>query len=418
MRERASVMELAGPTAIDKLRGAGPRPFYVCHGEYEFLNKEFAAEALKLLVPDAAERAGVTQRFDWSEGEDAVDAWSEAAGSLSLFGGGQLLIVDNAHVPALKRKPNPAAKAKNEDKFTNWISYRRFERVVEDPLDGVHTIFLCHEPLNKVKTLTGRRSDKFIQRLYPLFSDKGAVVEFAKLWDNQIVAWINARLMAQGLRIGNETAEFLLAWAGSDLRHLDNEIQKLATYLGDGAAVTEDHVRTLITSCEDQFVYLLIDTIMEGRGDEALRLLDMALVGSTQPLFVIAAFSGVMRDMWQARYLMDRGYFKHMPERYNKMKTLNEAARVGEADRRVLSPDGKCLADRSPYIVFHAVRRARLLPLKTIENIMRRLMDIDCQLKGIMRPKKGTDEILLHQLVSDLTFVVRKAAAPRQRARR
>lgn len=409
-------MELSGPTALDKLKSAAARPFYVCHGEYEFLNKEFASDLVKLLWPDDAARAGAMQKFDWAEGDGAVDAWAEAASAMSLFDEGKLLIVDNAHVPALKRVPNPPAKAKNPDKFSNWSAYRRFERAVEEPLEGVVTILLCHEPLKAVKTLTGRRSDKFVQRLYPHFSDKGAVVAFEKLWENQMAGWINSRLMARGLRMAGDTAEFFLAWAGSDLRHLANEIEKLAVFLGEGELVTEDHVRTLVTSSDDQFVYQIFDSIMDGRGDEALRMLDMALEGNTQPLMIVASFGGALRDAWQARYLMDRGYFKRMPARYNKAQVISECARVGQSERAVLARDGKCLPERTPFVVHHAVRRARLMPLKTIEAVMRRLLDIDCQLKGISRPKKGTDLILLQQFISDLSFVIRKASGPRKRA--
>ena len=411
-------MELDGAVALQQLEGRKPAPFYVCHGEYEFLSKEFASGLARLLVPDDAERHDMTQRFDWSEGEGAVDAWAEAAGTPSLFGGGQLLIVDNAHTPALRRVASPPKKAKDKDKFSNWGTYRRFERVAEDPLPEVYTIFLCHEPLRKTTALKGRRSDKFVQRVYPLLNDRGCMVGFRKLWDNQVADWIAARLRARGLSIAPDTAEFLMAWAGADLRHLAGEIEKLATFLDSGSTVDEATVRGLVTTSEDQFVYQMIDTIMSRDGNEALRLLDLSLKGNTQPLHIVASFAGVMRDIWQARWLLDHGYFKRMPPRYNKGWMSSEMARVGPAHREALAAQGAGLVDRSPFLAYHAVRRAQHLPLKTIEAIMRRLCDIDCMLKGIRRPKKGSDEILLQQLVSDLTFVVRREAAPRRRALR
>lgn len=411
-------MELAGANALERIRKAAPLPFYVVHGEYEFLNKEFAAALGRAFVPDDAERDSLTQRFDWSEGEKALDDWAQAAGTPSLFGGDQLLIVDNAHEPALRRKPNPAKNAKDGDKFSNFGPYQRFERVLAEPLDGMRTIFLCHEPLRKTTSLKGHRSDKFIQRTYPILAEKGAVIEFPHMYDNHIAQWLGARVRANELLINNETAEFMLAWAGQDLRHLANEVDKLAAYLGPGAVVTDNNIRELVTSCEDQFVYQLFDAIMEQRGGDALHLLEMSLKGSGSPLQIVASFGGLMRDMWHVRSLMDRGHLRGMPRMYNKMAVAEEAAAVPREVRESLSSLGVLLLDSSPFRLFQSVRRARLLPLKTIEAVTRRLSDIDCQLKGIRRPKKGEDEVLLQQLVSDLTFVVRREAGPTQRARR
>lgn len=394
-----------------------PAAFYLCHGDYEFLSKEMCAAILERLEPDETARAGIVQRFDWLEGDAAVEAWIAAAGTPSLFGDNQILIVDNAHAAELRARPNPPDKAKDADKYTNWRLYHRFERVAAEPLAGTHTIFLYHEPLRSVKTKS--KSEKFLQRAYALINGHGVIIEFKKLWDNNIVDWLVRRAQSRTLRLSQETAEFFMQWAGSDLRHLASEIDKLASFLPDGSVVSEQIVRDIVTSSESQFVYQMFDAVMAGNGGEALRLLDMSLRGTADPVYIAASFAGVMRDLWQARFLLDRGCFKKMPGVYRREATIAEINAVGQSHKDAMGVDkGASLLTRSPYNVYHSVRRARLLKQQSIERVMLRVMDIDCKLKGIRRPAPGQQEILLQTLIADLAYTVRKAAVPRQRARR
>lgn len=413
-----SIMEFPSSIAIEKIKKMPRAAFYVCHGEYEFLNKEFAAALARVLYPDEAERGEAVQKFDWDEGEKAIDSWAEAARSPSLFGGDQLLIVDNAQAPSLNRRENPPTGAKDPDKFTNWGAYSRFERAIEGPIDGVSTLFICNEALKSTVLLKGRRSDKFVQRIYPLINEKGIVVAFPRLYDDKFPDWLAGRARVQGLHMDTDTAEFFAVWAGTDMRHLANEIEKMVTCLGEGATVTQKDVRNLVTSSNDQYIYQVFDAAMEGKGNEAIRLLNMSLEGSAQPLQIVASLGGVMRDMWQARWLMDKGYFKKVGSYYSRAKMEEEIGRVTPADRDALSASGGGLVGgRQYYKAYMALRRAKLIQLHSIENIMQRLMDIDCWFKGMRLPKRGSDEIVLEQLMADLSYTAKRGAAPSRRGR-
>lgn len=419
-------MELSGLSALDKISKAPRSAFYVCHGDYEFLNCELARGISEWFFPDEAERQGSTLRFDWSEGEKAIDAWVEAVGTPSLFGGDQLLIVSNAQAPALRRREDApsgakAKAAKEGDKYTNWGSFSRFQRALESPLDGVSTVFICNETLKSVATAKGTRSEKFLQKMYFQLNERGVVVSFPKMWDNNIVDWAASRVRMAGLSIQSETAEFLVHWSGNDLRHIANEVDKLATYLGDGAAVTEEHVRLLVTSSQDQFIFQMFDAAMEGRGNEALRLLEAALRGSAEPLQIVASLGMVMRDTWQARRLLDKGYFRKIGDTYMREKNaiVAEMAKVTTADREEIeSRGGASIATTTAMKCFFAVKRGKRLSLDTIERIMARLLEIDSMFKGIKTPKRGTDEIILEQLMSDLSQAAKRGAAPTPRGRR
>jgi DNA polymerase III delta subunit len=231
--------------------------------------------------------------------------------------------------------------------------------------------------------------------------------------------WISRRVRERGMAISLENAELFLLHAGSDLRHLANEVDKLSVYLGDGADVSADDVRGVVTSSDDQYVWRIFDAAMDGRGNEALRLLEMSLKGSAEPLQIVASLGSTMRETWQARRLLDKGYFKRIGNSYNKMAVADELSKVSKADRDELAADGGIAKpSASAFKLFHAVRRAKRLPLDTIERIMQRLLDIDCKLKGIRRPLPGPEEIILQQLVADLAFVAKRGEGPTRHGRR
>src|SRR5581483_6355907 len=70
--------------------------------------------------------------------------------------------------------------------------------------------------------------------------------DFAPLRDDAIPGWLATRAKRYGARISQRAAHELAQLAGSDLRNLDHELAKLATYVEPGAEIGVDEVQQLV----------------------------------------------------------------------------------------------------------------------------------------------------------------------------
>jgi DNA polymerase III subunit delta len=400
----------------EKIFKSVKKPIYVCHGEYEFLQKELARKIVDFLLPADEKDVGL-QRFDGVDA-DALAGVINAASAPSLFAATQVLFIDNAQSFALKKKEEAEGKKglADEKKYENHKLYEHFARLIEKPVAGVHLVMICRDELRAPaeKTSAGR-SEKMLQRLYNSISKSGMLIKFPAMYDEGLAAWIIDRGRRRGLFLTDEQAESLLEWAGKDVRHLANEIEKMSVYVGDNRQLTMKEMRRLATSGEDVFVNHLADYMLKGKGKSALFMMDRSIEGGSHPVKIVAVLASRLRSLWQARYLLDRGYFKRLPKeyKYGKSMVIEETRRVSDADRSVLTSDKKSsILSKTPYAIYQLLVPARRLTLKQIEWALEYAMDVDRRLKGIKKPKHGSDEIMIQNYIVDVVAGIKEAGVP------
>ena len=87
----------------------------------------------------------------------------------------------------------------------------------------------------------GKKLDKRT-KIYKTLNSKGFYFEFKPLYSNEIPAWIEEKIKANGQSI-DQKAKFLLAeYVGSDLSRLYNELEKLKTIIGSQHTITVDDI--------------------------------------------------------------------------------------------------------------------------------------------------------------------------------
>ena len=381
---------------------------YVCHGENEFLHKELAKKIVDFLMPAEEQETGLL-RFDGNE-EGALDRVMEAAMSPSLFAPRQVIYVDNAQSFTLKKietEDGETRKLTDEEKYSNHAQYERFLRIIRQSKSGVHLVLICNADLKRPSGKTSKsRSERMLQRCYAELDKYGALVHFPRMYDEDLVEWIQDRARRLGVRMKSDEAEQFLEWAGKDVRHLASEIEKLAVYSDYNGGFGSAELRRLVTSSEDMYVFQLVEYMLEGRAKAALRALKRSLEGGADPVYIAVIISNRFRLLWQARYLLDRGYFPNLPEDYKyggKAVVPPGMARVTDADRSVLTAEkGSSILSKTPFAVYHILKPARRYSRGRIEAAMAGLMDVERRLKGIARPKHGTDEIMVQNFIVDV----------------
>jgi DNA polymerase-3 subunit delta len=393
------------------------KPVYVCHGEYEFLQKELADKIVRyLLKPDEIDVSLV--KINASE-PNALETLLSEAGSRSLFSDNRVIYVDNAE--NLKLLKNERAEGEKklppEEKYTNWKQFEAFSSMMRKPPEGARIIFVCGEELRKPSGKGGAmRTEKILQRAYEDIAKTGVLVRFARMYDDAYAEWIVSRARREGLRLTLDQAERLLDMAGKDVRHLANEVEKLAVRAGDSRQISDDDMRMIATSSEDVYLYMMMDFMTSGKGRLALALLERSMEAGGAPAQIIAFLTSRFRQLWQARYLLDKGYFAYLPKefKFGGKKTVSDGmAAVTEADKSILCSDQKSsILGKTQYAAYNMLVPARRMTLSQIEDVMTRIVDIERRMKGIEKPKIGSDVMMIQNLIVDISRDVRSAAVP------
>ena len=99
------------------------------------------------------------------------------------------------------------------------------------------------------------------------------------VWDSELSQWLSQRARRRGLSLSPQDAFRLHNRAGTDLAILEEELEKLATYVAGRADKTVDQaaITAVVGDLREDSVFILVDLLLERRRAEALE--------STQRLF-------------------------------------------------------------------------------------------------------------------------------------
>ena len=90
------------------------------------------------------------------------------------------------------------------------------------------------------------------------------IIQFKKMYPNQIIPWLIERSTASGKRLPASSARLLIEFLGDNLFKLSSALRKVSDAVPSGAAITEDHVRRLIAGDKDANYFELSDAILSG----------------------------------------------------------------------------------------------------------------------------------------------------------
>lgn len=192
---------------------------------------------------------------------------------------------------------------------------------------------------------------------------------FAKPTGAHLTDWLTRRARAQGRRISPEAARMLVESLGDDLRMLASEIDKLATYVGEGGEISADDVRALTPVARQSKVFDLTDALARRDTSTALALLHELLANGESPLGIVALTAFQTRSLMQVKLLSDRGMAAHQ---------IASAAGI------------------APFVVEKSLRLARRFTFAQLEAAHRTLLEIDTSLKrSRMTPELALDLLVL-----------------------
>lgn len=141
-------------------------------------------------------------------------------------------------------------------------------------------------------------------KLTKIMLQKKFAVSCEPLKEKDLRRWINQRFRQENKTIEEKALESLLILVGNNLYQMDNEINKILTYLGKENKVTEKTVKTLVTpSSPETNIFSLVDNIGKKNKAESLAELQNMLKQNEPPLKILTMIARQFRLLLQVKSL-------------------------------------------------------------------------------------------------------------------
>ena len=141
---------------------------------------------------------------------------------------------------------------------------KQIEDAIEIMPDSLNVVLVCKIERESTKKIDTRR------KIYKIISKSADVQEFPefKPYQKELATWIQKQVKKKDLIMSSEVVQFLIERLGTNLRVIDNELEKLKLAIHPEKMVKREHIQNICTSTEDIFV--LTDYILKGQKDLAL----------------------------------------------------------------------------------------------------------------------------------------------------
>jgi DNA polymerase-3 subunit delta len=198
---------------------------------------------------------------------------------------------------------------------------------------------------------------------------RAVVREFRVPKEDQLGAWIVRRVEKRGGRIAADAAEALAAFAGRDLRRLDQEIGKLVTYVGPERPITLADVEALVPDTREASLFEFTDAVARRDARRGMSILRRLLEEGYPPLVLLSMVARQVRILLQVKELQGQGY-----------PAPRMARELGF----------------HPYVVEKALRQAASLSFPVLEQMHRLLLEADLAIKtGAQDPETALDLLVV-----------------------
>src|SRR5919204_3577240 len=228
---------------------ATPRfaPVTLVLGEEDLL----AERAVAAVVAAATAELGAGTTVEEVRGGALPDGFAMGLATASLFGGGRVVVVEEAE--ALDGPARAAVLA-----------------LAADPSPATAVVLRAAAP--------GRQA-RFFKDLQP----HAAVVQVAKLRPSERASWLRAEVRRLGRKADEAAVAALIDTVGQDLRDLAGAVAKLHVAVPPPAALTAAHVAEFLTPSAERGVFDLTDAVFGGDAQAALGHLDALLAQGEDP---------------------------------------------------------------------------------------------------------------------------------------
>lgn len=304
-------------------------PVYFLFGDEEFL----IDEAVNRLLAAAVDESTRSFNFDLLYGAEVstVDIFERASAYPMMADRRVVVVREIDRTFAMRGRPDGASP---------------FVRYVQSP------------PKTTVLVLTAATSEFMTKGKakapYNFLIDHATSIHFKKIYDREIPSWLSSRIHSRGREITPDAVELFIGYVGGTLRVLNNEIEKLFTFIEDRKKITAEDVRAIVGASRVYNVFELQKAIGTRNQELAIEIADRMLAGGESEQLILTMLVRYFTILWRLTELRAR------------TRDNNELARgVGI----------------SPFFINEYLAALSRYPLPRIRSAFEHLLETDVKLK-------------------------------------
>jgi DNA polymerase-3 subunit delta len=283
-------------TAVMPATKAQTKSIYLVGGADEFSIKENAGKLADKLTPKQAGEFGLEiiegGASNQDEAHKVLARVREALNTVGLFGGGDKLVwMKNTDLFA----DNPTTRAESVKE-----ALAEFAELLKSGLGEGVTLLISAIGCDRRKTLY-KTVEKLgeVQFFEALEEGKGDS-------DEEIEAFIQSRLRADGKTMNPEAVQAFRELVAPSLREIANELEKLFLYTGNRREILKEDVRAICSASRQAVIWGLTDALGARRTSQAIAALENLLDAGESSIGVLMMLVAQFRLMLLAKDLMTR----------------------------------------------------------------------------------------------------------------
>lgn len=265
---------------------------YFLYGNEKYLLKKFYDKLLKKSVPKNFTEFNLNEFTN----ESTVDDIADAVYALPFMAEQKCVIVKDFDV----------------DK-KNSVDISKLEELISDPVET--TVLIFSLPTLIVDTKKSAKWRNFIK----LVNKYGNAEQFEKQEIGDLVKFIIKICESHGSRITKQNASLVVEYAGSDMKNLENECKKLASFASE-REITRDDIENLVVKNLETTVFILIKSIMLSDIKKAYSLLNLLFSMGEEPIGILARISDNYVDLYRVNAALHSGKNAKAPAEYGEYK--------------------------------------------------------------------------------------------------
>lgn len=144
-------------------------------------------------------------------------------------------------------------------------------------------------------------------RLYKKVKELGYAAELDGMDERNLKLWISSVLAKSGKRITEKDAAYLLTKSGTDMKNLQNELEKLVCFAYDREVITVSDIDAVGTVQVTGKIFQMMDTIADHQAKKALELYQDLLTLRERPMTILYLLARQFNILLQVKALAAKG---------------------------------------------------------------------------------------------------------------